>query len=235
MWLGRLPDYKVVKAVPVIVLDADIPREPKNSKFKQIRRTATKLFNQSTICSEESFIAAFESCVNIPFVLFFLIKFHISVFTWGRRMSKKFELLRRNDSRKLHEDGTQMVRKSCPSASASADMLNGRNMLSLRSMPKHSLVTEEMQTPPAAAVPVMAASAAAATATTTATTTSSSTNGGYSFKTFFHRIGSTGMLSRSNNQSSSKQLNENNSSSNTRTLYRSSSTSQLNTPSYVKG
>lgn len=157
------------------------------------------------------------------------------MFTWGRRMSKKFELLRRNDSRKLHDDGTQMVRKSCPSASASADMLNGRNVLSLRSMPKqHSLVTEEIQTPPAVAAPVIAG--AASTATTTTTTTSSSTNGGgYSFKTFFHRIGSTGMLSRSNNQNSSKQLNDNSSSSNTRTLYRSSSTSQLNTPSYVKG
>lgn len=147
-------------------------------------------------------------------------------------MSKKFELLRRNDSRKLHDDGTQMVRKSCPSASASADMLNGRNVLSLRSMPKHSLVTEEIQTPPpAVAAPVIAASASAATTTTT----SSSVNGGYSFKTFFHRIGSTGMLSRSNNQNSSKQLNDNSSSSSTRTLYRSSSTSQLNTPSYVKG
>lgn len=143
------------------------------------------------------------------------------MFTWGRRMSKKFELLRRNDSRKLHDDGTQMVRKSCPSAS-SADMLNGRNVFSLRSMPKHSLVTEEIQTPPAVAATVIAATAA--TTTITATSTSSS------FKTFFHRIGSTGMLSRSNNQNNSKQLNDN-----TRTLYRSSSTSQLNTPSYVKG
>lgn len=148
-------------------------------------------------------------------------------------MSKKFELLRRNDSRKLHDDGTQMVRKSCPSASA--DVSNGRNMLSFRSMPKqHSLVTEEIQTPPpAVAATVIAASAAPATPIT-ATSTSSSVNGGYSFKTFFHRIGSTGMLSRSNNQNNSKQLTDN-SSSNTRTLYRSSSTSQLNTPSYVKG
>lgn len=149
-------------------------------------------------------------------------------------MSKKFELLRRNDSRKLHDDGTQMVRKSCPSASASADMLNGRNMLSLRSMPKHSLVTEEIQTPPAVAATVITAAAATTTIAATSTSTSSSVNGGYSFKkfSFFHRIGSTGMLSRSNNQNNSKQLNDNN---NTRTLYRSSSTSQLNTPSYVKG
>lgn len=219
--LGRLPDYKVVKAVPVIVLDTDIPREPKNSKFHP---------NPST------FYAAFGCAAKkkqIPFCI--LLIQHISVFTWGRRMSKKFELLRRNDSRKLHDDGAQMVRKSCPSASASADILNGRNVLSLRSMPKHGLVTEEIQTPPAVAGPVIAAAAATTTtpaAVAATTTTSSSTNGGYSFKTFFHRIGSTGMLSRSNNQNSSKQLSDNNSA---RTLYRSSSTSQLNTPSYVKG
>lgn len=28
---GQLPDYKVVKAVPVIVLDGDVPKEPRNS------------------------------------------------------------------------------------------------------------------------------------------------------------------------------------------------------------
>lgn len=30
--LGVLPVYKVVKAVPVIVLDGDVPKEPRNSK-----------------------------------------------------------------------------------------------------------------------------------------------------------------------------------------------------------
>lgn len=47
------------------------------------------------------------------------------------------------------------------------------------------------------------------------------------FKTFFHRIGSTGMLNSKCNNSHTKQLETNQ-------LYRSSSTSQLNTSSYVK-
>lgn len=47
-----------------------------------------------------------------------------------------------------------------------------------------------------------------------------------SFKTFFHRIGSTGMLNRT--QAAKPPID-------TRTLYRSSSTSQLNTSSYIKG
>lgn len=139
------------------------------------------------------------------------------MFTWGRRMSKKFELLRRNDSRKLHEDGTTAAaRKLCPSASATADMLNGRSVFSLRSMPKPGLAAaEHIQNPVATSIAPPPPPA--------------STINTYSFKTFFHRIGSTGMLSRTTNQSNVKQLND------TRTLYRSSSTSQLNTPSYVKG
>lgn len=142
-------------------------------------------------------------------------------------MSKKFELLRRNDSRKLHDAVTKMVQKSYPSTSA--DDESERNMLLLNSMPKPSLITEEVPELPA----IMAATATTMTITTSSsssTTSSTFVNSNYSFKTFFHRIGSTGMLSRNNNQNSSKQLNDN-----ARALYRSSSTSQLNTPSYVKG
>lgn len=134
-----------------------------------------------------------------------------AVFTWGRRMSKKFELLRRNDSRKMHDDGSS--RKLCPSASGDS---NGRSVFSLKNMPKHGDELNHMTTGSGTGTP-----------TTTPSPPTNSINN-YSFKTFFHRIGSTGMLSRSN-QSNSKQLND------TRTLYRSSSTSQLNTPSYVKG
>lgn len=138
-----------------------------------------------------------------------------SVFTWGRRMSKKFELLRRNDSsRKMHEDGSSS-RKLCPSASG--DLLNGRSVFSLKNMPKPG--DEPIPTSMATPTPPPPSSSS-----------SSTIINNYSFKTFFHRIGSTGMLSRSSNiQSNSKQLND------SRTLYRSSSTSQLNTPSYVKG
>lgn len=123
-------------------------------------------------------------------------------------MSKKFELLRRNDSR---SDGA--VRKLC--SSASGDLSNGRNVFSFKSMQKPG---EELH--PTRTTTTTTTTAPTATIAPTPTIMNS-----YSFKTFFHRIGSTGMLSRSN----LKQLND------SRTLYRSSSTSQLNTPSYVKG
>lgn len=132
-------------------------------------------------------------------------------------MSKKFELLRRNDSRKMHEDGST-ARKLYPSASV--DLISGRSVFSLKNMPKPGQNGEEHST--------NSVTSTATTTTTTTTITPPSTVNSYSIKTFFHRIGSTGMLSR-NNQSNSKQLND------TRTLYRSSSTSQLNTPSYIKG
>lgn len=109
------------------------------------------------------------------------------MFTWGRRMSKKFELLRRNDSRKSFE------------STKSTEIPTERSTFSLKRMSRPISTNDE---------------------------NASSTNS--SFKTFFHRIGSTGMLSR-NAQSSSKKTPE------SRTLYRSSSTSQLNTCSYIKG
>lgn len=109
------------------------------------------------------------------------------MFTWGRRMSKKFELLRRNDSRNSFE------------STKSIEVTTERSTFSLKKISRPLSTNDE---------------------------SASSTNS--SFKTFFHRIGSTGMLSR-NTQSSSKLTTE------SRTLYRSSSTSQLNTCSYIKG
>lgn len=120
------------------------------------------------------------------------------VFTWGRRMSKKFELLRRSDNRKLYD-----AAKSS-SLSSTDPTLTERTTFSLKRQSRSVLMSDENSS---SSTPII------------------SNN---SFKTFFHRIGSTGMLSRSN-QSNTKQPTD------TRTLYRSSSTSQLNTSSYVKG
>lgn len=118
-----------------------------------------------------------------------------TVFTWGRRMSKKFELLRRSDSRKPFDSKVSSI--------ISTDGCCERSTLSLKRLSRPISVGDEIN---AVASPTINSS----------------------FKTFFHRIGSTGMLSRGT-QSNTKQTND------TRTLYRSSSTSQLNTSSYIKG
>lgn len=125
-----------------------------------------------------------------------LLFLSLAVFTWGRRMSKKFELLRRNDNRKVC-DATKSATLSATDAPAE------RSTFSLRRQTRSMFMHDDNHT----ASPV------------------TSNN---SFKTFFHRIGSTGMLSRGH-QNNVKPTTD------ARTLYRSSSTSQLNTSSYIKG
>lgn len=105
-------------------------------------------------------------------------------------MSKKFELLRRNENHSMENFSRKPLTLRRPPRSASSSDTMKSATLSMQS------------TQPPASI---------------------SNN---SFKTFFHRIGSTGMLNRT--QTAKPPLD-------TRTLYRSSSTSQLNTSSYVKG
>lgn len=111
-------------------------------------------------------------------------------------MSKKFELLRRNDNRKVC-DATKSSSLSAMDAPAE------RTTFSLRRQTRSMFMHDDNHT--------------------TSPVTSNN-----SFKTFFHRIGSTGMLSRG-------QQNNVKPTTDARTLYRSSSTSQLNTSSYIKG
>lgn len=111
-------------------------------------------------------------------------------------MSKKFELLRRNDNRKIC-DATKSATLTTTDAPAE------RSTFSLRRQTRSMFMHDDNHSP------------------------SSPVTSNNSFKTFFHRIGSTGMLSRGN-QHHAKQPTD------TRALYRSSSTSQLNTSSYIK-
>lgn len=108
-------------------------------------------------------------------------------------MSKKFELLRRNDNHSMDSFNRKpLTLRRPPRAGAASENTKSATLGT------HS---NQQQPPPALM----------------------SNN---SFKTFFYRIGSTGMLNRT--QAAKPPLD-------TRTLYRSSSTSQLNTSSYIKG
>lgn len=134
----------------------------------------------------------------------------LSVFTWGRRMSKKLELLRR-DSKNSCDLISPPPADSLPSiATPSADTLRRSNSKAQNPPRPTSLVNpdsvgQHLQT------------------------------GSKAFRTFFHRIGSTGMLNHKSASlqgrcSASKSLLDSSTQ-----LYRSSSTSQLNSASYVKG
>lgn len=120
------------------------------------------------------------------------------MFTWGRKMSRKLDILRRHDIQvsksatsspsKSSSFSIGMLRRS-KGGSASVDSGSFENFSKLNSN------NDRTQSP---------------------------------IRTFFHRIGSTGMLSSKHSNSNSKEIAESSH------LYRSSSTSQLNTISYIK-
>lgn len=122
-------------------------------------------------------------------------------------MSKKLELLRRHDGQKSYDPAAKSA-----SALSSTESFSKKSTLSKRQL------QQQQQRPVSLHDEVLKAAAAAAS--------SSPSISHNSFKTFFYRIGSTGMLNRAHH---SKQNLE------TNTLYRSSSTSQLNSSSYIKG
>uniref|UniRef100_A0A336MTP2 CSON005923 protein n=1 Tax=Culicoides sonorensis TaxID=179676 RepID=A0A336MTP2_CULSO len=137
------------------------------------------------------------------------------IFTWGRKMSKKLDLLRRHDSHKhstnsSQADTSQKNTKSESSGSSTlpanfTDTISRKNK-TIGPFRMNSLQSESLRMP--------------------------REHSPSALRSFFHRIGSTGMLN-----SKSHQINGPISSSSKKEssqLYRSSSTSQLNTCSYIK-
>lgn len=131
------------------------------------------------------------------------------MFTWGRRMSKKLEILRRNDGQKSYKP-----------------IKTSSNLSSNESFTRKATYPTRQCRPISMNENLVRANSTSNHAAKASTVSLSSSPGSHStFRTFFHRIGSTGMLNRHNHHPKK--------SSEMRTLYRSSSTSQLNT--YIKG
>lgn len=131
------------------------------------------------------------------------------MFTWGRRMSKKLELLRRNDLSKSFDVTPLPSPIALPKSTTASDTLRSLKHKIVRSATHISHYQDD-------------------------DTRSLNHEKQKTFKTFFHRIGSTGMLNHKSNSSSLKQQ-QLLDVANNKQLYRSSSTSQLNTlSSYIK-
>lgn len=130
------------------------------------------------------------------------------MFTWGRRMSKKLELLRRNDLSKSFDvtPFTSTPNTTPKTTSIASDTLRNFKHKIVRSATHVSNYQQDDDT------------------------RSLHHERQKTLKTFFHRIGSTGMLNHKSNNSLKQQHELAN-----KQLYRSSSTSQLNTlTSYIK-
>ncbi|XP_065085985.1 uncharacterized protein a [Ochlerotatus camptorhynchus] len=195
--IGPLPGYKVVTAVPVMVLDDDAP----------------------TIAVAAAAVSTAKESKN--------------VFTWGRKMGKKFDLLRRgSDAQKLP------TTPPSPNTHGCVPVFNSDTIKKSKTIPLKAYQT---------------------TNDSNLVKLNSERSSG-TFKSFFYRMGSTGMLNQRSNQFQKQQQHQTNQQQlhqpqqsspqhNTppqlgfmgmgktdghSTLYRSSSTSQLNTSSYIK-
>ncbi|XP_053657875.1 uncharacterized protein LOC128706956 [Anopheles marshallii] len=234
--IGTLAGFRMVTAVPAMVLEDDPPlRATKESK---------------------------------------------NVFTWGRKMGKKFDLLRRgSDAHKLAGPGSVALVSVAPpvvppssTSATSMSPINGATCISSSSEPCISTICGEQESARKgkSTVPLKANQSHRAT-------NGSFTSNGHdplvklnserssgTFRNFFYRMGSTGMLNHKSNhyqkqqflqqqqqqqqhqQQQSHQLLQHMSLAQTQAdlskmeqqhqqmLYRSSSTSQLNSSSYVK-
>ncbi|XP_062559312.1 uncharacterized protein LOC134224093 isoform X2 [Armigeres subalbatus] len=196
--IGALPGYKVVTAVPVMVLDDDPP---------------TTIAVAATVVSSAT-------------------KESKNVFTWGRKMGKKFDLLRRgSDAQKPPTSPSSTNTPSC------VPIFNTDTIKKSKTIPLKAYQP--------ANDPLVKLNSERSSGT---------------FKNFFYRMGSTGMLNHRSTQHQKQQQQQTNTQQQPQpqqsspqqntpsqvgfitknkndghsTLYRSSSTSQLNTSSYIK-
>ncbi|XP_039431260.1 uncharacterized protein LOC120414219 [Culex pipiens pallens] len=208
--IGPMPVYKVVTAVPVMVLDED----------QQHSSTPTP----ALVPPPPSSIVAVASSKESK-----------NVFTWGRKMGKKFDLLRRgSDAQKLPSPtSTTPTTPSSPNGGTTGcvPIFNSDTIKKSKTIPLKAYQSSD---------PLVKLNSERSSGT---------------FKNFFYRMGSTGMLNHKSNQlqknpTQSQQsqpakqeqsvpsqlgfMNKSKMDSNHQTLYRSSSTSQLNSCSYIK-
>lgn len=136
-------------------------------------------------------------------------------------MSKKFDLLRRSDSQKQTNSNNSSNKRFSTSSSSSSSATLPANFVN------DTLSRKQKTLGPFRLLPSNSFNAESLSRI-------SNEQSSNTFKNFFHRIGSTGMLNHKSTASQQISNNSKKESSTTAQLYRSSSTSQLNTCSYIK-
>ncbi|XP_065370222.1 putative mediator of RNA polymerase II transcription subunit 24 [Calliphora vicina] len=220
----QLPDYKLVTAVPVVVLD---------DEQKSIISTTS---NTSTSTTNSIASTATNSARN--------------VFTWGKRMSRKLDILKRGDTHNTHKSHTDLRslfhspnhhNGNSSNSNQSNHSANNREtthyqsntLKKCKSGPIETIKNREQQRNQSIKLQNKLGEAHSQSASNTPTHTSQQRPQTKAIKNFFHRIGSTGMLNHKSHNLVKAAEQPNNQGS-TASLYRSSSTSQLATCSYVK-
>ncbi|XP_061386143.1 serine-rich adhesin for platelets [Musca vetustissima] len=242
----QLPDYKLVTAVPVVVLDdehktATAASTSTSSSLPPTATTTTSASNNTIMGGGGVSLSqtATSSARN--------------VFTWGKRMSRKLDILKRNDANthKSHTDIRSLFNSPVHTAntnnssnnsatSQTKDPYQVSTLKKCKSGPIETIKKQEQQQHQnhqqqqrnQSIKPLKACENESTQSASSTPTHSSQARPQKAIKNFFHRIGSTGMLNhKSHNLIKAAEPNHHSSST---SLYRSSSTSQLNSCSYVK-
>ncbi|XP_034650500.1 uncharacterized protein LOC117890010 [Drosophila subobscura] len=254
---GHLPDYKLVTAVPVVVLDDE--QKPAPIPANEMGHTHNNNKNSSNSSNDVSSSHSSSSTTGS------LANTTRNVFTWGKRMSRKLDLLKRSDSPASHKSHTDLrslfhspthhksssasPSPSPGSAKASPSPTGGYQSSTLKKCKSGPIETikqrqhqnqnqqqqqQLQQQQQQQHQSVQDGSQSAHCTPTHQVHYQAAARPQKALKNFFHRIGSTGMLNhRSHNLLKASEAAQQAAPAAT-TLYRSSSTSQLSSSSYIK-
>uniref|UniRef100_A0A1A9WIU8 PDZ domain-containing protein n=1 Tax=Glossina brevipalpis TaxID=37001 RepID=A0A1A9WIU8_9MUSC len=161
----------------------------------------------------------------------------LELFTWGKRMSRKLDILKRNDNSNTHKSHTDL-RSIFQTPLSHTSIVNGTLSANCKKdhFPKSSLKkckSESIETLKAKDQSIRNQNNGASQKHANMTMHGLPPKPQKVLKNFFHRIGSTGMLNHKSHNLV-KAAEPNNHAVATASLYRSSSTSQLASCSYVK-
>ncbi|XP_037888145.1 putative GPI-anchored protein pfl2 isoform X2 [Glossina fuscipes] len=232
----QLPDYKLVTAVPVVVLDD----EQKSSTIlvsansNNTSNTNSLITTAETAATRTSIITTTTSAPTTTTTS--PSSSSRNVFTWGKRMSRKLDILKRNDNNNTHKSQSDLrsIFQTPTLSTTNANNISGN--CKKDHTPKSSLKkykSESAETLKAKDQSIKNQSNGVSQKFVNTSTHGLPPKPQKVLKNFFHRIGSTGMLNHKSHNLV-KAAEPNNHAVATASLYRSSSTSQLASCSYVK-
>ncbi|KMY95729.1 uncharacterized protein Dsimw501_GD28168 [Drosophila simulans] len=254
---GHLPDYKLVTAVPVVVLDDE--HKSNSLPATEAGRNSNSSSNMNGSSNSNSNSLDVSNSNSHSGSSTSLASTTRNVFTWGKRMSRKLDLLKRSDSpaaaHKSHSDLRSLFHspthhksgsggssgpssaKASPSPTGGHQNSSGSTTSTLKkckSGPIETIKQRHQQQQQQQSVQDVGTGQSQSAQSTPTHQFQAAARPQKALKNFFHRIGSTGMLNhRSHNLLKASEAAQQATPAAT-TLYRSSSTSQLSSSSYVK-
>ncbi|XP_018791998.1 PREDICTED: putative uncharacterized protein DDB_G0277255 isoform X2 [Bactrocera latifrons] len=243
---GHLPNYQLVTAVPVVILD-DEKKTTSNGGTTTANAATTSTTSVTTTTATPACITANSATRN--------------VFTWGKRMGRKLDILKRSDTTNTHKSHTDLrslfhttthnnnnnndnakdnyqthTLKKCKSGPI--ETIKQQQKKEQREQQNKTQEQQQLQNGEAHNKSQQKQDKAkehsghtSSAQTSTPTQSNAQQRSQKAIKNFFHRIGSTGMLNHKSHNLIKAAEPSGSTGSN---LYRSSSTSQLTSSSYIK-